>query len=423
MKFAQTSLITSSGHLSKAHMDYLQGLQEAINKQDPQAIAANNQVNDAVHTVQQEMKLTGIDLNPEAGSDREKQLAKTESGLRDRIIAAQQAKNGTPLSSDEVQNLAMGYFADQVLKGGVAGEGGDGKQPQAQGGQKGAAPGTKNAGHPQAKPDSQQIFTSPFNIMPHGAPEAAGTMSDQKAHDAHPDDHVNNHALPTLALGEFNSYVKAANNLEQRSKQAVQDKKKMVVTPEEQKQLQEMQQRLGIKQTGKYDNATRHALQSAFIDLIRPAAEEQEKKYGIPAAITIGQAILESGYGRHIPTDIKTGERSNNFFGIKARKDQQAVNSWTHEYDKNKNLVRVIQPFAVYDNINDSIERHSELLKNDRYKKLFSSADPEKWAQGLQDAGYGGKDNKTYADALIKSHAVEVNQIGVIWICKDIYAC
>ena len=71
VKFAQTSLITSSGHLSKAHMDYLQGLQEAINKQDPQAIAANNQVNDAVHTVQQEMKLTGIDLNPEAGSERD----------------------------------------------------------------------------------------------------------------------------------------------------------------------------------------------------------------------------------------------------------------------------------------------------------------------------------------------------------------
>ena len=119
------------------------------------------------------MKLTGIDLNPEPGSDREKQLAHAESGLRDRIIAAQQAKNGTPLSSDEVQNLAMGYFADQVLKGGVAGKGGDGKQPQARGGQKGAAPGTKNAGHPQAKPDSQQVFTSPPNIMPHGAPVAA----------------------------------------------------------------------------------------------------------------------------------------------------------------------------------------------------------------------------------------------------------
>ncbi len=41
MKFAQTSLITHSGNLSKAHMDYLQGLQDAINKQDPQALAAS----------------------------------------------------------------------------------------------------------------------------------------------------------------------------------------------------------------------------------------------------------------------------------------------------------------------------------------------------------------------------------------------
>ncbi len=67
VKFVQTSLIASSGSLSKAHMDYLQGLQEAINKQDPQAIAANTQVNNAAHTMQQEMKLSGIDLNPEPG--------------------------------------------------------------------------------------------------------------------------------------------------------------------------------------------------------------------------------------------------------------------------------------------------------------------------------------------------------------------
>ncbi len=50
-------------------MDYLTGLQDAINKQDPQAIAANTQVNDAVHIVREEMRLTGIDLSGRPAKD------------------------------------------------------------------------------------------------------------------------------------------------------------------------------------------------------------------------------------------------------------------------------------------------------------------------------------------------------------------
>ncbi len=153
-------------------MDYLQGLQDAINKQDPQAIAANTQVNDAVNTVQQEMKLTGIDLNPEAGSAQEKQLAQAESGLRDRIIAAQQANNGKPLTSGEVHNLAMGYFADQVLKGGMVGKSGDGKQAQAQGGAPSGNDMNNQGGIVLPRIDHPAL-------MPHGAPVAAGTMADE----------------------------------------------------------------------------------------------------------------------------------------------------------------------------------------------------------------------------------------------------
>ncbi len=179
VKFAQTSLITSSGQLSQAHMDYLQGLQDAINKQDPQAIAANTQVNDAVQIVSEEMKLTGINLNPEPGA-QEKLLAKVETGLRDRIIAAQQAKNGTPLTSDEVKNLAMGYFADQMLKtGGMLAKSGDDSQPQAQGGQHKGAPGTPKANSPQLHADSTQPPGGPITPpTAHGAPAATSAMVD-----------------------------------------------------------------------------------------------------------------------------------------------------------------------------------------------------------------------------------------------------
>jgi hypothetical protein len=39
VKFAQTNLLADSGHLSRAHLKYLQGVQDAINQQDTKALA------------------------------------------------------------------------------------------------------------------------------------------------------------------------------------------------------------------------------------------------------------------------------------------------------------------------------------------------------------------------------------------------
>lgn len=43
-----------------------------------------------------------------------------------------------------------------------------------------------------------------------------------------------------------------------------------------------------------------------------------EEKSGVPAAITVAQAIQESSAGAAVPIDIYTGEYSYNIFGIKA---------------------------------------------------------------------------------------------------------
>ena len=134
-----------------------------------------------VHT---EMHLSGVDPNPQPGSEQAEKLAGVESTLRDQIIAAQQAKNGTPLTREEVQNLAMGYFADQVMKSGVFGMNGDGKQPQAQDGQ------NKDQDVPQEGKGAQSAGGpklpqfNPAETLPHGAPVAAGTMADQGGGDA-----------------------------------------------------------------------------------------------------------------------------------------------------------------------------------------------------------------------------------------------
>ena len=57
-----------------------------------------------------------------------------------------------------------------------------------------------------------------------------------------------------------------------------------------------------------------------FIDKYKEIAIQQQLKYGIPASITLSQAILESGYG----TSAQAKE-CNNFFGI------QAGDSWKGE--------------------------------------------------------------------------------------------
>jgi flagellum-specific peptidoglycan hydrolase FlgJ len=56
-----------------------------------------------------------------------------------------------------------------------------------------------------------------------------------------------------------------------------------------------------------------------FIASIAPAAQASEKKYGVPASVTIAQAILESAWGKRAI--------GNNYFGIKARVGEATANS------------------------------------------------------------------------------------------------
>ncbi len=128
-----------------------------------------------------------------------------------------------------------------------------------------------------------------------------------------------------------------------------------------------------------------------YINKYKGIALDQEKKYGVPAAITIAQGILESGAGKSGLT-----RNANNHFGIKA------FGGWTgpvyHAWDDEPNKSR----FRVYSSAADSFRDHSLFLKNNsRYRSLFSKSvyDYRGWAIGLQKAGYATA--KTYAASLI----------------------
>jgi flagellum-specific peptidoglycan hydrolase FlgJ len=117
----------------------------------------------------------------------------------------------------------------------------------------------------------------------------------------------------------------------------------------------------------------------AYIETYKAVAQSNMAKYGIPASIILGQAILESGAG--------TGPLSthaNNHFGIKCHKD------WLGEsisYDDDS----IAECFRKYYIAADSFRDHALFLtKGSRYSSLFklNPTDYKAWAKGLKAAGY-----------------------------------
>ena len=119
-------------------------------------------------------------------------------------------------------------------------------------------------------------------------------------------------------------------------------------------------------------------------------AIEQQKKYKIPASITLAQGLLESGAGQ---SDL--ARRSNNHFGIKCHSDWRGGRVY-HDDDLRGEC------FRKYKRVEDSYEDHSKFLKRSRYDRLFQLkiTDYKGWARGLQKCGYAT--DRAYANKLIK---------------------
>ncbi len=136
-----------------------------------------------------------------------------------------------------------------------------------------------------------------------------------------------------------------------------------------------------------------------FVQFVWEEAKKNEAISHVPAAITTAQAILETGYGRSVPTDLYTNEYSYNLFGIKAHGNPNFVQVWTHEV-QNGVRIRIIDKFQKYTSYEDSIAGRAAFFTNNRrYHFLFDYDDPCDWATGLQQAGYAT--DPTYADKLI----------------------
>ena len=126
-----------------------------------------------------------------------------------------------------------------------------------------------------------------------------------------------------------------------------------------------------------------------YIQKYSSAAQEQMRKYGIPASITLAQGILESGSGKS-----KLAVEANNHFGIKCHDTWNGAT--VHLDDDAPN-----ECFRKYKSVEQSFEDHSLFLKKPRYQELFALeiTDYKGWAQGLKKCGYAT--SPTYAKSLI----------------------
>jgi hypothetical protein len=131
-----------------------------------------------------------------------------------------------------------------------------------------------------------------------------------------------------------------------------------------------------------------------FIEFVGRNARRAMAETGVPASVTVAQAILETGWGKH------TIGAAKNLFGIKGRGPAGSVRAPTREFI-NGQWVTVNADFAKYDSFEQSISEHARFfLRNRRYARALQfKTDPNTFAREIHKAGYATAPD--YADQLI----------------------
>jgi len=137
-------------------------------------------------------------------------------------------------------------------------------------------------------------------------------------------------------------------------------------------------------------NASQAPHVRSFQEKLAAHADEASAATGVPAKFMLGQAALESGWGKR---EIKNadGSTSHNLFGMKAGPNWtgKTTTAVTTEYVNGTPVTRR-EKFRAYDSYADSFKDYAKVIANNpRYEKVMASGgDAAKFAQGLQKAGY-----------------------------------
>jgi len=140
-----------------------------------------------------------------------------------------------------------------------------------------------------------------------------------------------------------------------------------------------------------------------FVDKYGVSFINAVKGTGLFLSGIIAQSIYESGYGRNLPTDKKTGVLSNNFAGIKYNPNihEGYVVSDTTEVIKGRRTPVANVKFAKFSDPTEGIKKHFEVLMSDRYKNArLNAKSPEEQIKMLVKAGYSTMNPTTYVNQM-----------------------
>jgi flagellum-specific peptidoglycan hydrolase FlgJ len=132
--------------------------------------------------------------------------------------------------------------------------------------------------------------------------------------------------------------------------------------------------------------------QQAFIGEVAPGAMAAQQRYGVPASVTIAQAIEESAWGQ---SALATTD--HNLFGIKGAGPAGSDPLPTQEFENGQSVTHIAL-FRVYHNAAESIDDHGKLLATSgHYRRAMADIqDPNAFAAALTgvyatDPDYGSK--------------------------------
>ena len=142
-------------------------------------------------------------------------------------------------------------------------------------------------------------------------------------------------------------------------------------------------------------------VQEAFIRGLVASAQQNQRDTAIPASVAIGQAALETGWGRSSMAQPPI----NSYFSIKCGSSSPHSNGCvdvpSYEYDSAGNRYLEVSSFRTYATVGHSLLDYGRLLTSaTRYKPAFQYANnPDEFIRAVRKAGYAT--DPAYAETVI----------------------
>lgn len=121
--------------------------------------------------------------------------------------------------------------------------------------------------------------------------------------------------------------------------------------------------------------------QDEFIESYHDKAMQHQRKYGIPASVTLAQMAYESNWGRS-----ELARVGKNYFGVKCSRQWLAEGRPYSLYDDDEQN----EKFCNYESAYESMEHHAHILMGKNYEscRKYSQTDYHGWLMALKKAGY-----------------------------------